>query len=146
MSTDMVGWVEDKETEDFWWGAILIDCILIGHYDAYACLFGVRNYANFRPIAPNRGLPFNTCSQVREDESQSDIRYSYGHTWITWSEIQTIDWDERGVDFDERNPNQYAVRRQILESEDWAFFFDVMRLFAERYGAYNVRMVVWFYD
>lgn len=47
MSTDMVGWVEIQDHENFWFGAIVIDCILIGHYDAYGCLFGVRNYARF---------------------------------------------------------------------------------------------------
>lgn len=145
MSTDMVGFVEFEEHPNHWCAGILIDCIVIGHYDAYGCLFGVKNYAEFRPIAANRGIPFNASMPVREDESQQD-EHSYGHSWITWAEIQAIDWDEQGLDFDQRHPDEYAVRRSILESEDWIFLFNVMELFGERYGADNVRMVVWFYD
>jgi hypothetical protein len=34
-------------------------------YAAFGCLFGVRNYAGFRPLAPGRGLPVDLSSAMR---------------------------------------------------------------------------------
>jgi hypothetical protein len=95
MGTDIDGWIEcrtlvvDNET----WDAVMdFRFIYRGRdYDSFGCLFGVRNTANFRPIAPDRGLPHDVSEQVKKEATFAGL---YAHTWITWSEIRNIDWEE----------------------------------------------------
>jgi hypothetical protein len=78
--------------------------ILLGHlydsrgYDAFGCLFGVINFANFRPIAGERGLPSDVSDHVRgvhAGEAGADCDSAgLWPTWIGWGEIQAVDWDE----------------------------------------------------
>ena len=65
MGTDICGWVEVKYG-NMWWPIIKIDYLVNRNYDIFGCLFGVRNYANFKPIAPDRGLPEDVSSLVKE--------------------------------------------------------------------------------
>lgn len=60
-------------------------------YDAFGCLFGVQNYAGFRPVAGGRGLPADISERAARLCSDN-----YGHdtTWITWAEVKAINWDE----------------------------------------------------
>jgi hypothetical protein len=47
----------DLSSEVEWEAAISLDYLNISRdYDAFGCLFGVMNYAGFRPVAPARGL------------------------------------------------------------------------------------------
>lgn len=82
-----------------WWvPAMPLDLLYDNRdYDAFGCLFGVRNYTGFDPIAPYRGLPEDVSEQVREAAESSSIR-----SWIGWDEIQAIDWDERAPQPDTR--------------------------------------------
>ncbi|MFD9484112.1 hypothetical protein [Streptomyces sp. NPDC059991] len=61
-------------------------------YAAFGCLFGVRNYAGYRPLAAERGLPEDVSSQLRE---RLQPWVAEGHlssaTWILWSEIAALD-------------------------------------------------------
>src|SRR4051812_20794663 len=89
----------DPPAEAVWQAAISLDFLNITRdYDAFGCLFGVMNYAGFRPVAADRGLP---------DDASPDVHRVYGAqrahdpkhsalwpTWISWSEISGIDWDD----------------------------------------------------
>ena len=55
-------------------------------YQAFACLFGVRNYVGFRPLAEGRGLPHDVCSQLR-----TDLQGMLSLTWVTWAELEAMD-------------------------------------------------------
>lgn len=69
-------------------------------YDTFGMLFGVRNYANFEPVAPQRGIP-------EEGSERLDDRLGYyrekdligavdchSHTYLTLKELNEIDWEE----------------------------------------------------
>jgi hypothetical protein len=57
LGTDIHGYIEvkldyDGTLEEHWQAAINLFWLYEGSdYDAFGCFFGVRNYANFRPIA-----------------------------------------------------------------------------------------------
>lgn len=68
MSTDVSGMIECRpglacgaclDDEDSVW-EVGIDLFLLNRgnaYDGLACLFGIRNYFGFRPLAEDRGFP-----------------------------------------------------------------------------------------
>ncbi|MCX4905837.1 hypothetical protein [Streptomyces sp. NBC_00878] len=61
-------------------------------YAAFGCLFGVRNYAGFQPLAPDRGLPVDLSSGMRSQLSpwaaSDDLRSA---SWVSWAELASID-------------------------------------------------------
>jgi hypothetical protein len=61
-------------------------------YAAFGCLFGVRNYAGYRPLAAGRGLPHDVSSGLR---AQLEPWVAEGHltgaTWVSWAEIAELD-------------------------------------------------------
>lgn len=60
-------------------------------YAAFACLFGVRNYAGFQPLAPDRGLPVvssGMCSQLGPCVAAGDL---HSASWVSWAEIASMD-------------------------------------------------------
>src|SRR5437870_9162928 len=67
----------------------------------FGCLFGVMNFANFRPIAPERGIPSDTSEEVSHDVLKFG-EWARFPTWITWDEIKAIDWNEMGIKCDRR--------------------------------------------
>jgi len=71
------------------------------NYDAFGCLFGWQNYANFRPIAAGRGLPQDVSSEVKKRHDELG-KEAAGTTWISWSEIKAIDWEEESEQADSR--------------------------------------------
>ena len=105
MGTDIHGWIEINRGDE-WISVVNIEPIVSRHYDMFACLFGVMNYANFKPIAPERGLPIDMSLIVSRDtlEYENDLLFP---TWITWDELRAIDWSELGTKADER-VHQYA--------------------------------------
>jgi hypothetical protein len=61
-------------------------------YAAFGCLFGVRNYAGFRPLAPARGLPVDLSSAMRSQlGSCVEAGELDGATWVSWAELASID-------------------------------------------------------
>ncbi len=102
MGTDIYGWVEfqDQDTGT-WQHCIDISLLIDRDYDAFGCLFGVRNYACFRPIAANRGLPADVSTQVRFDTEEIG-EYASDHTWVNLAELRAIDRDEVALGVDER--------------------------------------------
>ncbi|MEL6270459.1 MAG: hypothetical protein AAFV33_06405 [Chloroflexota bacterium] len=114
MGTDIHGWVEVLlyPTDPWQWrGVIRIDDIMWRQYDGFANLFGLNNFAGFRPIVGKRGLPDDVSEQVILDEW---VDMSHSHTWITHSEILAIDWEEAD------EPDQRVTRyRRNPENGKW---------------------------
>jgi len=100
MRCDIHGWVEVKEV-DIWRAVINIRGIIWRNYDMFGCLFGVRNYAGFRPIAPNRGIPEDASYRTKDDYDKWGLD-AHSATWITWKEIKEIDWEEEAENEDAR--------------------------------------------
>ncbi|WP_370417003.1 hypothetical protein AB8O64_00090 [Streptomyces sp. QH1-20] len=109
MGTDIHGFVECRATfgtldeEDAaWHAAISLDLLYGGRdYDAFGCLFGVRNYAGFRPIAEGRGLPGDVSAQTR-DAYETWEPDCHSSSWASWAELDQVDWDESADTVDER--------------------------------------------
>jgi hypothetical protein len=92
----------------------------------FGSLFGVQNVSRFRPFLANGEI---------------------GHaSWLTWTEIDHIDWEERAEPTEPiglSSVDHVATRREAL-SEPWMLLFDLMRRLAQDYGGDNVRLVVRF--
>lgn len=104
MGTDIHGFVECAHElgDEPWVAAIDIDLLYGGRdYDAFGCLFGVRNYAGFRPPAERRGLPDDVSSGVR-GEFAGWAGDGHSPTWISWAELKRIDWSEPAERVDAR--------------------------------------------
>ncbi|WP_329124696.1 hypothetical protein [Streptomyces sp. NBC_01465] len=111
MGTDISGMIEcrawhlheDEDEESVWRAAVDLFFLNINRdYDAFGCLFGIRNYANFRPLAADRGLPIDVSEAVRADFARWEQYQPYGTTWITWAELKAVDWDEPAEKTDSR--------------------------------------------
>lgn len=63
MGTDIDGWVEIKGPRG-WVGVIRVGDIAGRNYDMFGCLFGIANYAHFRSLAHDRGLPADASNRV----------------------------------------------------------------------------------
>jgi hypothetical protein len=100
MGTDIDGWIEiatEVTPHVFVWSAVVsVGLLLDRDYDAFGCLFGVTNHAHFQPIAPNRGIPADASEMIQHEiDRLADVPDAcLWPTWIVWSEIQAIDWDE----------------------------------------------------
>jgi hypothetical protein len=107
VGTDIYGVIEVRRRsglpeEHGWHPAIDLDLLYTGRdYDSFACLFGVRNFAGFRPVAAGRGLPADAAEKTRRsfDDFEDDGLWP---TWIGWDEIRRIDWDEPAERTDSR--------------------------------------------
>jgi hypothetical protein len=99
MGTDILGWVEfgifwEHEQRTSWHGAIKIDSLIGRNYDMFYSLFGTAlPGVRFPPVAYNRGTPLDASEEVKEMVSR-ESRDLYGHSWLTWQDIQAIDWEE----------------------------------------------------
>jgi len=75
-------------------------------------------------------------------------------TWVLWSELAAIDWEEEGKEYiaedpphvvtAEPGPGRRRERRRDSLTGGWVTLFALMRVLAEHYGADNVRLSVWF--
>ena len=105
MGIDIYGWVEAKLPfyEEGGWKPVIDLFWLydVRDYDFFGCFFGVRNYARFRPLAPERGLPADISPEVKREVERFGGD-AFGHTWITWDEIKQVDWDEQSLLVDKR--------------------------------------------
>jgi hypothetical protein len=107
MGTDISTYIEVKPSGDPapTWRLVMdadadADAAVERDYDLFGCLFGVRNFANFQPLAEARGLPPAVSRQVQvrfqEDED------AWGHTWLSWAEFKAMDLDEQAERPDDR--------------------------------------------
>ncbi len=161
MGADIHGWVEIRPRNYRWDAAIIIDEIVYRQYGMFASLFGVRNgggndqvvaVGHFRAIAPGRGEPPEASYFYREE--RGNYGGAVGETWVLWSELAAIDWDEEGQLYVNDGPSSevYSApgpdrrhdRRGDYLNGGWATLFKLMAVLAEQFGADNVRLSVWF--
>jgi hypothetical protein len=111
VGVDISGFIEirawvtrpDEPSAVGWEAAIPLDCLYTSRsYDAFGCLFGVKNFAGFRPVAAERGLPADVSAQVREHVAALEPVAALWPTWVSWPEIQAVDWDEPAEHADAR--------------------------------------------
>lgn len=129
MATDIQGWVEIYDAEDnLWDGVIAASSLMERDYRVFGILFGVRGRPNdiAAAVANARGIPENISPQLKAELTAWE--HIVSPSWITWEEIQPIDWN--------------ALQCQLWP--DWKLLFELMSLIAQRYGAKNTRLVVWF--
>lgn len=97
MGCDIHGRVEvDRaskfDDEEGWWSVASHLSPFVGRrYDAFGCLFGVRNNAGFEPIAADRGIPDDAARKTREAH-ESWGRDAHSESFITYAELQDVDW------------------------------------------------------
>ena len=105
VGTDIHGWVEYWHPDlELWIGIIkLHNLVSYRNYELFVWLFGIGQRPDipmqwdFPPIAARRGLPSDASQEAATDYAADMARYPkeyYGTTWISWREVQTIDWDE----------------------------------------------------
>ncbi|MFF4934246.1 hypothetical protein ACFY2H_35940 [Streptomyces griseofuscus] len=150
MSTEVSGMIECRpgarlwgpDDEDSVWEAG-IDLLLLNAgnaYDGLACLFGVRNDFGFRPLAEDRGFPDDASEGLRREFADCGGPHDvHGTTWLTWSELETTDWQET----DESGTRTRGSAAGI--DTHWGPVWKVMRILSEIHGAENVRLVAWFH-
>ena len=101
---DIHGWVEFRDacldeffSEGRWYAAIDAGNLLDRSYSMFGSLFGVRNTTDFVPVAAGRGLPPHVTDEVQERAEEAGCGY-HSHTWVTWTELQTVNWEEEALD------------------------------------------------
>lgn len=104
MGTDIYGWVEYWDPYiEAWIGVIkLVDLVSDRNYTLFNWLFGVHKSTrtikgDISPIAAGRGLPPDASADATNDYQAAIAGYPieyYGVTWVTWREVQAINWDE----------------------------------------------------
>lgn len=94
--------------------------------DMFGCLFGVQNFANFRPVAPARGLPPHLSPEAAggtaQSQGQGEGSGFLGATWVSWAELDWIDWDERAEAPDGRVHKYVRDERGGLRYAGKAFY------------------------
>ncbi|MEV6327625.1 hypothetical protein [Streptomyces sp. NPDC051909] len=131
MGADIHGFVECRSTyrtldddEASWHAAIDLDLLYGGRdYDAFGCLFGVRNHAGFRPLAEHRGLPADAAPETRAAFEEWG-RDGHDPSWIGWPELTRVDWSEPA-----ERPEERAHRYRRGPDGDWVL---VGRVFPDR--------------
>ncbi|MGW7240394.1 hypothetical protein [Streptomyces sp. NPDC054804] len=135
MGTDIHGWVECRtwrgglDHDETAWSPAISRLSMLGmprDYDAFACLFGVRDFHGmWRPVATNRGLPPDTSLEVREDHAPW-AGWAFAETWLTWPEVRSIDRTEPAL------PRVTHIARyhraedgtlRLLHTHDWSRAF-----------------------
>jgi len=114
MGTDIEGWVEVRKGND-WCGVVKVGSLADRSYDVFSCLFGITDYAQFIPAAPERGLPADASEQVAQD--YLNWEEPFGESWVSWPEIQAIDWEERALDSRPHAYRQDASGRLVYVSK-----------------------------
>jgi hypothetical protein len=126
---------EQPERND-WHAVIDAGFILDRDYTMFGSMFGVRNSTSFAPVAANRGLPADASEDL---EALAIAEGNHSHTWITWNELQAVNWDEVGLVYG----TDQISRRDALGPAG-ILLLEMMKPLVERYGGDCVRLVVWF--
>ncbi|MGV9631898.1 hypothetical protein [Streptomyces sp. NPDC003487] len=133
MSTDIHGGIEfrhphagtDYYDGEPWVAAMDLWPLYDGvDYAAFGCLFGVRNYAGFQPLAPGRGLPVDLSSGLRAQlVSWVAAGDMHSASWVSWAELASIDLAVVPDQFVGRltwhTKSLPSLRRQQLVSDRW---------------------------
>jgi len=134
MATDIDGRLEVQDYES--WYVVFLLTFLHAAPALLGDLFGVGDAGHFAAIAPERGMPLRSGFY--------DIpapKGSFGHTWITASEIAAIDWNEA-----RQLPDGATVTRGDSLDQRWRTAFNMMSDLVDRYDPDHVRMVIWFHE
>lgn len=110
MGVDLHGMIEvrSQDPSDPWVGLEELEELYGGRsYDLFGCLFGVRNYGNFAPLFPDRGLPADLSKEAlasMHDEyaEEGESPWWKDASWCTSAELAAIDHDELALRPDER--------------------------------------------
>lgn len=84
-----------------WYEVINVSTLLMQHADLNGCLFGVDNFAGYRPLYADRGLPPD-CADTLRARGEPFIDEDSHPSWALWSELRIVDWDERAMRNDAR--------------------------------------------
>ena len=97
MGTDAQGWIEFRPpwSPEAWNAVIRIGPLVDRHYDMFGLLFGVRNFAQFPPVAAGRGIPGDLSNRARDEYLAME---TISASWVLWSEIDSVDWDLAATD------------------------------------------------
>jgi hypothetical protein len=91
------GWIEIRDwLGDNWHGVVRIDALTSPYPDSnvYECLFWADiAELDFVPVAPRRGLPPDLSHEVQRT-LQEDWGPLTHRSWVTWAEMQGMDWEE----------------------------------------------------
>jgi hypothetical protein len=138
MGTDLTGWVEIQRGYDTQWDGVLRVGPIVGRtYGMFGSLFGMRNEAEFLPIASNRGIPSDASEEVGKELADLG-EGAVAPTWLLWTEIESIDWAEVGqepierpVDWEreqhvtlweytewQEGPEEWSIRRKRKDDPD----------------------------
>jgi hypothetical protein len=159
MGVDIHGWVETRRPKsEEWEAAIRIDDIVYRQYGMFASLFGVQNWGQertlengrFWAIASGRGAPERASSYYREERDRNGG--AVGETWVLWSELAVINWDEEGGEYIDTDgtvwstpgPGRRRERRRDYRNGGWTTLLRMMNLLARQFDEENVRLAVWF--
>ncbi|MFF4223765.1 hypothetical protein ACX9I7_18460 [Streptomyces sp. L500] len=104
MSTDIYGCIEVRHPcadEDWyewepWQRAMDLSPLYSGQdYAAFGCLFGVRDYMGWEPLAADRGLPADASTAIREEFEQAQALDAAVNspTWVSWEELDQAELD-----------------------------------------------------
>ncbi|MFF6777174.1 hypothetical protein ACFY8W_26980 [Streptomyces sp. NPDC012637] len=123
MGTDIRGFPECRSTyrtldvdDASRHAAISLDLLYGGRdYEAFGCLFGVRNHAGFRPLAGHRDLPPDAAAGTRAEFGLWG-RDAHGASWIGWPELTRVDWSEPA-----ERPDERADLYRRGADGDWVF-------------------------
>lgn len=97
MGTDINGYVEVyNNIEQRWQIALDLEWLNLRNYKMFASLFDVRNGSyDFQSVAAHRGLPDDCAQETRNKHAYEAKNVGIHSTsWITWKELEAIDWDE----------------------------------------------------
>ncbi|MEV7148402.1 hypothetical protein AB0O05_18095 [Streptomyces sp. NPDC093084] len=138
MGTDIHGWLEYRTSrpdpapdpapgESAWHPAIsLFSLGAPRDYDAFACLFGVRDFhGTWRPVAADRGLPPDLSPEVRENHAGWSGS-AFAETWLAWPEVVAIDWTEPAlprVTHVSRHHRAENGALRLIHTHDWSRAF-----------------------
>lgn len=131
VGTDIRGFVECRTWsvgldvgERTWCSAIELSLLGVSRdYDAFACLFGIRDLSErWRPVSAGRGLPTDVSEHARAEHAAWGDS-AFGATWLGWNEVLAIDWDEPAL------PGAITIARyrrlsdgtlELLHRDDWS--------------------------
>jgi hypothetical protein len=104
VGTDIYGVIEvrdpgaDADSGTPWVRGIDLYPLYAGNdYSAFGCLFGVRNWVGWDPVAGGRGLPADVSQEMFEEyEHATAIDAAiHGSTWVSWPELRDLDMTVR---------------------------------------------------
>lgn len=171
MGCDIHGYLEVVHSETYVTGI----CNIPGDrsYDWFGILADVRNYANSKPISQPKGMPEKVCYEM-QDKVKGYGLDGHSHSWLSWKEIRTHDWDyvshdgristidkktgeEKGkasytyLQDDSEKAEEMGVELKHLDrvAKDlipyiWQGFFKFMEHLADKWGEDKVRIVFFF--